>query len=65
MEWQPIETYDTLPNKERPERAVFYFERMPPTRPGNPNWPGIMRMERSVGVRNCTYWMPLPAPPKE
>ena len=60
MEWQPIETYDALPQKERPKLAVFRFR----AEAGRIFLNEIFQMERNYGFRVATHWMPLPPPPK-
>ena len=61
-EWQPIETYDKLSLKNRPEFAVFYVEAASDT---HFSLGATVAHTRNYGSRNVTHWMPLPPPPEQ
>jgi hypothetical protein len=58
IDWQPIETFHKL--KKRPTYAAFYF---PETESGRTVLPPMVQMTFNRGLRVCTHWLPLPAPP--
>ncbi len=63
MEWQPIETYDALPEMMRPSLAVFRFAESK-DRDGRNFLRETFQLERRYGFRVATHWMPLPPPLK-
>jgi hypothetical protein len=62
MTWQPIETYDALPQRKRPKFAAFYY---PAEMAGRTQLSKTVQFERNFGRRTCTHWTPLPEPPEQ
>jgi hypothetical protein len=65
MDWQPIATYDALPNLAKPECAAFLFAATEPRRNGDFCLSLTVRTTRLYGHRDCTHWLPLPPPPNQ
>jgi hypothetical protein len=58
-EWQPIETFDALRQKDRPRYAAFYFSS---ETAGRNALPSTVQFSRNYGMRTCTRWLALPDP---
>lgn len=63
MEWLPIEDFDNLPPKKRPENAVFLFRAENGFHAHTFLRPTI-RTTRVYGARVATHLIPLPPQPK-
>ena len=66
-EWQPIDTFDALPQKDRPKHAVFLFAATPPSR-GMGGWCNLsptVETQRHYGSRTCTHWHRIEPPPED
>lgn len=63
--WTPIASYDALPARKRPSRAVFFFAASPHPDASRAyaGLPAMVRTDRQAGSRVCTHYLALPDDP--